>query len=106
MVPATANLVAYLPNALTFRYHADRDGWLLVTDRWAPAWTAKVNGRAQPVLVGNFIFRAVPVISGDNLIDFRYQPQGYWPSVALSWLVLALVLVGQAWLWWLRASRA
>ena len=106
MVPATANLVAYQPNALTFRYHADRDGWLLVTDRWATAWTVQVNGLDQPVLGGNFIFRAVPVVSGDNLIDFRYQPRGYRPLVALSWLVLALVLVWQAWLWWGSAARA
>jgi uncharacterized membrane protein YfhO len=105
MVPATASLVAYKPNELTFRYRADRDGWLLVTDRWADAWTAQVNGRAQPVLGGDFIFRAVPVISGDNLISFRYEPHGYLPLVVLSWSVVALVLVWQLWLWSRRAKN-
>jgi uncharacterized membrane protein YfhO len=98
MVPATADLVTYLPSALTFRYHADRDGWLLITDRWAGAWSAQVNGRPQRVLGGNFIFRAVPVVSGDNLVDFRYQPRGYLPLVALSWSVVAFTVIWQVWL--------
>jgi hypothetical protein len=98
MVPARAELVAYLPNALTFRYHADRDGWLLITDRWAGSWSAQVNGRSQPVSGGDFIFRAVPVVSGDNLIDFRYQPRGYLPLVGLSWSVVAFVVIWQVWL--------
>jgi hypothetical protein len=98
MVPARAELVAYLPNRLTFRYHADRDGWLLITDRWAAAWSAQVNGRAQPVSGGDFIFRAVPVVGGDNLIDFRYQPPGYLPLVGLSWSVVAFVVIWQVWL--------
>jgi hypothetical protein len=96
MIPAATDLIAYLPNALTFRYHTDRDGWLLVTDRWAAAWTAQVNGRVQPVLGGDFVFRAVPVTSGDNLIEFRYQPRGYFPLVGLSWSVVAFVLIWQA----------
>lgn len=96
MIPAATDLIAYLPNALKFRYRADRDGWLLVTDRWAAAWTAQVNGRVQPVLGGDFVFRAVPVTRGNNLIEFRYQPRGYFPLVALSWSVVAFVLIWQS----------
>ena len=106
MAPATANLVAYQPNALTFRYHADRDGWLLVTDRWASGWTAQVNGRAQPLLGGDFIFRAVPVVSGDNLVSFRYKPNGYLPLVTLSWSVLTFALIWQVWVVVLRKKRS
>lgn len=98
MLPAAADLVSYLPNLLAFRYHADRDGWLLVTDRWANAWTATVNGAPQPIFGGNFIFRAVQVIRGDNLIQFRYRPQGYVARVALSWSVVVIVLLIQVWM--------
>ncbi len=97
MAPATVELLSYRPNALSFRYHAERDGWLLVTDRWASWWTLKVNGQPEPVTGGDFIFRAVRVAHGENLVEFRYQPRGYLRLVALSWSVVALALAYQVW---------
>jgi hypothetical protein len=91
MSPAATLLLSYRPNSLIFRYHADRAGWLMVTDRWAPGWTATVNGQPREVLGADFIFRAVPVTRGDNLVELRYKPRGYVPLVALSWLTLAAV---------------
>ena len=104
MSPAIADLVLYLPNVLTFRYHADRDGWLLVTDRWADAWTVQVNGYPRQVLGGDFIFRAVAVDRGDNLVQFRFAPHGYLMWVGLSWSVLLLVLVWQLWMFVVKAG--
>lgn len=98
MSPATVSLIAYLPNALSFSYQADRDGWLLVTDRWANAWTVRINGHPQQVLGGDFIFRAVPVSRGENIVEFRYKPRGYVAWVVLSWSVLALVAILQVWM--------
>jgi uncharacterized membrane protein YfhO len=95
MAPATVELTRYMPNALSFHYHAERDGWLLVTERWATSWTAKVNGRSQPVAGGDFIFRAVYVKRGDNAIEFRYRPRRYLSLVALSWSVIALAIAYQ-----------
>ena len=63
----------------------------MVTDRWAPGWTASVNRQPREVLGADFIFRAVPVTRGDNLVELRYKPRGYVPLVALSWLTLAVV---------------
>jgi len=91
MSPAATQLMSYRPNSLIFRYHADRAGWLMVTDRWAPGWRASVNGQPREVLGADFIFRAVPVTRGDNLVELRYKPRGYVPLVALSWLTLAVV---------------
>jgi hypothetical protein len=88
---ATTYLMSYRPNSLIFRYHAERDGWLMVTDRWAPGWVARVNGQPREVLGADFIFRAVPVTRGDNLVEFRYKPRGYVPLIAVSWLTLAVV---------------
>ncbi len=98
MSQATVSLIAYLPNALAFRYRADRDGWLLVTDRWANAWTVRVNGHPQQVLGADFIFRAVPVGCGENLIEFRYKPRGYLAWVVLSWSILLLFAILQTWM--------
>lgn len=80
----------YTPNALQFSYRAAKPGWLLVTDRWARGWRVTVNGKARPNLAGDFIFRAVQVEPGLNVISYRYQPPTFWPLTILSWSILGL----------------
>jgi hypothetical protein len=99
VVPAHIELVQYLPNTLAFRYTANSDGWLLVTDRWATGWTAQVNGSPVEVFGANFLFRAVPVKRGENIIRFDYQPRGYLNLVILSWVVMVLFAVGEILRW-------
>ena len=67
-------------------------GWLLVTDRWAPGWRASVNAQSVPTLGANFIFRAVPVRRGENVVRFTYRPAGYPWLLVLSWLTLGVVV--------------
>ncbi len=93
---ATVRLIEYHPNSLSFRYNADRDGWLLVTDRWAPSWGAEVNGRPVEVLGANFLFRAIPVTRGENIVRFRYRPRGYVGMVILSWTIILLFVICEA----------
>lgn len=90
---ANIDLVSYWPNRLSFRYNATQDGWLLVTDRWAPYWTATVNGRHEEIVGANFLFRAIPVSSGENMVVFHYEPHGYIALVILSWGTIALVAI-------------
>src|SRR5262249_12602648 len=70
----TAGVIGYEPNALHFEVVCPDNGWLLVTDRWAPGWRVTVNGERQDVVGGNFVFRAIPVRAGANDVDFSYQP--------------------------------
>ena len=97
-IPAAVSDVKYTTDSLSFRYVAPSSGYLLVTDRWADGWDASVNGAARPVFGGNFIFRAIPVEEGSNVIDLHYNPKGFWPLVFLSWgslLVITGVEVGR-----------
>jgi len=91
--PASVDLVQYTPNTLEFRYHADRDGWLFVSDRWANSWTAEVNGKTVSVVPADFLFRAVPVTAGENLVSFQYRPKGYVLMVMISWGTLLLIVI-------------
>lgn len=85
-------LSEYSPNRLAFEVNASSDGWLLVTDRWAPGWQATVNSKNIDLPIGNFIFRAVPVRQGTNLVDFCYRPFGHPWLLLLSWTTLGTVL--------------
>jgi hypothetical protein len=86
----------YTPERLRMRVHVDEAGWLLVTDSWSRGWTALVNGREAAIVGGNFLFRAVRVGPGTNIIDFKYRPFGYPWLLIVSWSTLGLVLAGTA----------
>jgi hypothetical protein len=83
------NLLRYTPNHLDFQVNSPGDGWLLVTDRWARGWRARVNGRPAEVFGGDFIFRALRVTAGQNTVQFSYRPAGYPWLLMLSWGILA-----------------
>jgi len=90
-------LQEYTPRRLALSVTAPANGWLWVTDRWARGWRATVNGQAQEVLGGNFLFRAVRVPAGPCEIAFEYRPFGYPWLWLLSWTVLACVGVASSW---------
>ena len=87
---AAVTLLTYLPDSLQFRYQAPTDGWLMITDRWAPGWRAEVNGKPEPVYGADFLFRAIKVQSGMNNVVLRYQPKTWIASIMVSWGTLLL----------------
>jgi hypothetical protein len=90
---ADVQVVRYAPTRLTLRITVPGHGWLMVTDTWAGGWHATVNGKAVTVSGANFAFRAVPVTSGVNEVDFRYEAWGYPWLLIGSWTTLAGVLL-------------
>jgi hypothetical protein len=93
-LPAAIDLISYRPNSLEFRYDSPKTGWLMVTDRWAPGWKAEVNGKPVEVYGGDFLFRAIRVDAGMNMVKFWYEPRTWFVSVIVSWgtlLVFAIV---------------
>jgi hypothetical protein len=92
-----AQVLKYNPNDFTLKASCPENGWLLVTDRWAAGWRAKVNGVPAEVFGGDFIFRAVRVRAGENTIEFYYPQPLYFALVLLSWGTLVVVLAMPAW---------
>ena len=86
-----AQVLEYTPNDLKLNVSCPADGWLLVTDRWATGWRAKVNGSPVEVFGGNFIFRAVRVHSGENTVQFYYPQHLYLAMILVSWTTLLAV---------------
>lgn len=95
MVPIEARLLAYTPTMLGLEVDAPSDGWLLVTDRWAPGWRARVNGFATVVYPADFVFRAVYLKAGPNKITFEYRPSTLPPTLFLCWGTLFVIIVLQ-----------
>jgi hypothetical protein len=86
-------VLSYEPRRLSLDVNVPKAGWLLVTDSWSRGWKARINGQSAPISGGNFIFRAVQVASGRNLVDFGYEPFGFPWLVIASWCTLGAVAV-------------
>ena len=97
-LPLVGEVERYHANDLALRVTCPRAGFLLLTDRWSRSWTATVNGQPAPVNGGDFLFRLVPVVAGDNLLAMTFQPPAWlFPLLTLSWATLALVGVVSVW---------
>jgi len=89
----STKVIRYRPNELILEISCPDDGWVLVTDRWAPSWHVSLDNKPAELLAGNFIFRAVRVHAGNNELRFSYQPEG-WPALLIvSWGTLLLVSI-------------
>jgi hypothetical protein len=103
--PATVVLERYVPNAVRLRFEAPRDGWLMVTDRWAAGWVARVNDVPVAVEGADFLFRGLPVRAGPNRVDLVYRPPGRPWLPLVTWAFIAAVVVGSFWPFWSRRRR-
>jgi uncharacterized membrane protein YfhO len=84
---------------------APQDGWLLLTDRWARGWRARVDGAEAAIAGGNFIFRALPLSRGRHAVQMSYHPTGLAPLAAVSWGTLLVVAGMSLWRWRRRKKR-
>jgi uncharacterized membrane protein YfhO len=75
-----------------------RDGLLVLGDNFYPGWRAFVDGREQPVVRGDMLFRTVPLPAGQHTVEFRFEPRsielGLLVSLASLVLVMGLVIAG------------
>jgi hypothetical protein len=71
-------------NHLTFHVTADRPGFLVLFDTWHPDWRVHVNGMPAPLERAFIAMRAVPIETGQNLVDFDFVPQGWRLAVFAS----------------------
>ncbi|MCS7208137.1 MAG: YfhO family protein [Fimbriimonadales bacterium] len=72
---------------------SQRAGWLLITDTWYPGWVATVNGKPAPLLQANGAFRAVPIPSGDAVVEMRFVPRNFQVGVLLTLFSVAVLLL-------------
>ena len=67
-------------------------GFLASTERYAAGWKAWVDGVPQQVEKSNIFFRGVYVPAGQHTVIWKYQPDWWWPLVALSYSTLCIVV--------------
>lgn len=86
---STAQIVAYEPNRLEVLVDNASDGWLVLTDTYAPGWKATLDGEERRIYVADHAFRAVSVPAGTHRIEFVYQPLSFTIGLGISLFVCA-----------------
>ena len=98
-VSGSVILTDYRPNLMTYEVRADQPSLVVFSDiYYEGGWNARIDGEAVPHLRANYILRALPVDAGTHTVEFefRFKPfdTGEKISLAGSWLILLLLLVG------------
>ena len=67
-------------------------GFLVFTDTFFPNWKVRVDGKEGEILKANLKFRAVPLPSGEHLVEFFYDPRDLILGVKISCLSFLFLL--------------
>jgi hypothetical protein len=97
---ATINLTSYKANHLVYQSNSKSDQLAVFSEIfYDKGWNAYLNGKLVPHFRANYILRAMNVPSGNNKIEFKFEPKtfktGEQISLASS-VILLLLLLGVA----------
>ena len=61
-------------NSISADVTVNKDSILLFRSQYFPGWQAQVNGQNVPIFRGQYLFKAINLNSGQNLVTFNYMP--------------------------------
>ena len=105
MAYGRAQIEGETANELKFRVHATGPGFLLVRESYAHGWSAWVNENSTQILHGNYLFMAVPVGSGDSVVQLRYRPWSWILGFCLTGFSALVVTGGIVFRGWKKPPR-
>lgn len=87
--------VSVRPESEVWEVDAPGGGFLRVSGNWDEGWSARIDGRRQPVLRADGIFRGVVVPPGSHRVEFTYRnvDEARGRMIAAVALVLMALLV-------------
>ncbi|MCC6491032.1 MAG: YfhO family protein [Candidatus Hydrogenedentes bacterium] len=94
MRDATCSVEDLKPEHVIIRVNAPQAGVTVLSDSFAPGWSATVDGKRQPILKVNGLFRGVVTPQGPCVIEFRYRPIALYAGIVIGLLTLVLMLAG------------
>jgi len=91
------SILAYSENEIVLAAHAERAGYLVLSEVWFPGWLATVNGEPAPVWRANYPFRALPVPAGELEVRLWYAPASWRRGLALFGVGILLFACQHLW---------
>lgn len=82
--PVPVDLERITPEHLRVSASVDRTAIVTVPVQALPGWQVAIDGESASTVVADGLFLGVTVDPGAHIIEFRYRPRWWWPSVVLS----------------------
>jgi hypothetical protein len=96
-------IVSYIPERVELDCGSSAGGYAVLVDELAPGWTARVDGRPEPVVPADLLLRAVPVPAGRHRVELTYRTPLLRTGAAVSlvsWGALVMLF------WWRRPKAS
>jgi hypothetical protein len=88
----TVKVLRYENNAIDLDVQTSGQALLVTSEAYYPGWTATLNSRSVPILPTNIAFRGIPLNPGENRVMLRYSPDGFYLSLGITLVGLAIVI--------------
>jgi hypothetical protein len=98
--PVAASISRYEPDEVEIEIEAPASGWLVLSDRFYPGWSATVDGTPARIYCANVLVRALHLRPGKHLVAFHFRTPRLRLGAAISlpcwiaalcWLMVKLV---------------
>lgn len=90
----------HTPTRLTIETNSTTNTVLVVSEMFYPGWEATIDGKRTPIMLANYLLRAVSVPPGQHKIEMRYSAPAARNGVIISGVTLIFHF-----LLWLRSRR-
>ncbi len=90
----SAEIKEYDNNYISAHVLSDMNGLLCFSEIWYPAWKAYVDGKETNMLRLDYCFRAVPVPSGDHVVELKYESAAFSGGATVTLITLLLSIGG------------
>ena len=97
-------MTGYGPNEIDAQVNAKADGYLVLSEVFAPGWRAFVDDKEVPVVRADFLLRAVPVSVGLHNVRLVYDPVSFRVGAFITGLTILLLVLGAV-LTWYKTKR-
>jgi len=71
----------------------DVEKMYFISDAYYPGWKVYADGKEAKIFRANYAFRAVPVLSSDTEVIFKYEPKSFYDGLKISVLSLVILLL-------------
>jgi len=87
------DLTLYQPDAMMIETRTTEPGYLMVSENYYPGWKASVDGHAQRILRGNYLFRVIELPEGKHRVELFFDSFPIRLGMAVSSFVVVLFLL-------------
>jgi hypothetical protein len=74
----------YTPQVVQVAVNTNDAAVLLLNDTFFPGWNVYVDGKVEPLLHANYLFRAALIAPGRHVVVFKYEPPSFQVGVIAS----------------------